>query len=54
VKARTRPRIVVLCNRDFEGAEEDPENKAREDVKEIADHIVRILSANGYEASGLG
>jgi len=23
-------------------------------VKEIADHIVRILSANGYEASGLG
>ena len=54
MKARTRPRIVVLCNRDFEGAEEDPENKAREDVKEIADHIVRILSANGYEASGLG
>jgi D-alanine-D-alanine ligase-like ATP-grasp enzyme len=54
VKARTRPRIVVIYNRDFEGAEADPENKAREDVKEIADHIVRILSANGYEASGLG
>jgi D-alanine-D-alanine ligase len=54
VKARTRPQIVVLFNRDFEGADADPENKAREDVKEIADHIVRILSANGYEASGLG
>ena len=54
MKARTRTRIAVIYNRDFEGAEADPENKAREDVKEIADHIVRILSANGYEASGLG
>ena len=54
MKARTRPRIAVIYNRDFEGAEADPENKAREDVKEIADHIVRILSTNGYEASGLG
>ena len=54
MKARTSPRIAVIYNRDFEGAEADPENKAREDVKEIADHIVRILSANGYEASGLG
>jgi D-alanine-D-alanine ligase len=54
VKARTRPRIAVIYNRDFEGAEADPENKAREDVKEIADHIARILNANGYEASGLG
>jgi len=53
-KARTSPRIAVIYNRDFEGAEADPENKAREDVKEIADHIVRILSANGYDASGLG
>ena len=54
MKARTSPRIAVIYNRDFEGAEADPENKAREDVKEIADHIVRILSANGYDASGLG
>jgi len=54
VKARTSLRIVVVYNRDFEGAESDPENKAREDVKEIADHIVRILNANGYNASGLG
>ena len=54
MKARTRPRIAVIYNRDFEGAESDPENKAREDVKEIADHIVRILNANGYDGSGLG
>ena len=54
MKARTRPRIAVIYNRDFEGAEADPENKAREDVKEIADHIVRILNANGYDGSGLG
>jgi D-alanine-D-alanine ligase len=31
VKVRSRPRIVVIYNRDFEGAEADPENKARED-----------------------
>jgi D-alanine-D-alanine ligase len=54
VNVRSRPRIVVIYNRDFEGAEEDPENKAREDVKGIADHIIHILESNGYEASGLG
>ena len=54
MKARTRPRIVVIYNRDFEGAESDPENKAREDVKEIADHVVRILSTSGYAPVGLG
>jgi len=54
VKARSSTRIAVIYNRDFEGAEADPENKAREDVKEIADHIIRILNTNGYEASGLG
>ena len=54
MKARIRPRIVVIYNRDFEGAESDPENKAREDVKEIADHVVRILSTSGYAPVGLG
>jgi D-alanine-D-alanine ligase len=54
VKARTRLRIVVIYNRDFEGAEADPENKAREDVKGIADHIIHILGTNGYESVGLG
>jgi D-alanine-D-alanine ligase len=54
VKVRSRPRIVVIYNRDFEGAEADPENKAREDVKDVADDILRILNGGGYEASGLG
>jgi D-alanine-D-alanine ligase len=54
VKVRGRPRIVVIYNRDFEGAEADPENKAREDVKDVAQDILRILGANGFEASELG
>jgi D-alanine-D-alanine ligase len=52
--ARSRPRIIVIFNRDFEGADADPENRAREDVKGIADDILRILNASGYEASGVG
>jgi hypothetical protein len=53
VKARSRPRIAVIYNRDFEGAEADPENKAREDVKDVAQDILRILKANGFETSPL-
>ncbi|HEY2900329.1 MAG TPA: D-alanine--D-alanine ligase [Polyangia bacterium] len=48
------PRIVVVYNRDFEGAEADPENKAREDIKDIAENIIGILGAHGFAASGLG
>jgi D-alanine-D-alanine ligase len=48
------PRVVVIYNRDFEGAEADPENKAREDIKEIAEHVVAILGGKGWLASGLG
>jgi len=48
------PRVVVIYNRDFEGAEADPENRAREDIKDIADNIVAILDEKGYAASGLG
>lgn len=54
MKVRSRPRIVVIYNRDFEGAEADPENKAREDVKEVAEDVLRILSGNGFDATGLG
>jgi D-alanine-D-alanine ligase len=54
VKVRSRPRIVVIYNRDFEGAEADPENKAREDVKDVADDVLRILNGGSFEASGLG
>jgi D-alanine-D-alanine ligase len=54
VKVRSRPRIVVIYNRDFEGAEADPENKAREDVKDVAEDVLRILNGGGFEATGLG
>jgi D-alanine-D-alanine ligase len=54
VKVRAKPRIVVVFNRDFEGAEADPENKAREDIRDIAENIVRILEGAGYDASELG
>jgi D-alanine-D-alanine ligase len=48
------PRVVVIYNRDFEGAEADPENKAREDIKEIAEHIIAILEGKGCWAKGVG
>ena len=54
MKARSRPRIVVIFNRDFEGAEADPENKAREDVRGVAENILRILNGAGFAATGLG
>ena len=54
MKVRSRPRIVVIYNRDFEGAEADPENKAREDVKDIAQGILRILGNSGFETAELG
>jgi D-alanine-D-alanine ligase len=41
-------RVIVIFNRDFEGAEADPENKAREDIKDIALHIVDLLERDGY------
>ena len=54
MKVRSRPRIVVIYNRDFEGAEADPENKAREDVKDVACDILRVLRASVYETEELG
>jgi D-alanine-D-alanine ligase len=53
VKVRSKPRIVVIYNRDFEGAEADPENKAREDVQNVARGIVRILVNGGFETAEL-
>jgi D-alanine-D-alanine ligase len=50
----TKPRVVVIYNRDFEGADADPENKAREDIKDIAEHVVSILESKGCSAEGLG
>jgi D-alanine-D-alanine ligase len=47
-------RVIVIFNRDFEGAEADPENKAREDIKDIALHIVELLERDGYGTEALG
>jgi D-alanine-D-alanine ligase len=54
VKVRSRPRIVVIYNRDFEGAEGDPENKAREDVRNVAHDVLRILRSSGFETGEVG
>jgi D-alanine-D-alanine ligase len=54
VKRSVDRRVIVIFNRDFEGAEADPENKAREDIKGIAEHVVEILSRDGFVARGLG
>jgi len=48
------PRVIVIFNRDFEGAEADPENKAREDIKGIAEHLVEILDRAGFITGALG
>src|SRR5438128_11778682 len=50
----TKTRVVVIYNRDFEGADADPENKAREDIKDIAEHVMSILKGRGCSAVGLG
>ena len=49
-----QPRIVVVYNRDFEGAEADPENKAREDVENVANHLVSVLAQHGFSVTALG
>lgn len=54
MKPATKARVLVTYNRDFEGAEADPENKAREDIKGIAEHVTQILARRGYVAEGLG
>lgn len=49
-----QPRIVVIYNRDFEGAESDPENRAREDVENVATHLMRVLEGRGHVAHAVG
>jgi D-alanine-D-alanine ligase len=54
VKGSEQPRIIVVYNRDFEGAEADPENKAREDVESVASHLVGVLESHGWHVTTLG
>jgi D-alanine-D-alanine ligase len=48
------PRVIVIFNRDFEGAEGDPENKAREDIKGIAVEVASILERGGFVTASVG
>jgi D-alanine-D-alanine ligase len=45
---------MVAYNRDFEGSEADPENKAREDVRTTADDVVAALAQGGLDAEMVG
>jgi D-alanine-D-alanine ligase len=53
VKVRSKPRVAVIFNRDFEGAEADPENRAREDIQNVAVEVAAVLGA-GHEVVSLG
>jgi D-alanine-D-alanine ligase len=45
---------MVAYNRDFEGSEADPENKAREEVRGTADDVVAALAQSGIAAEVVG
>jgi D-alanine-D-alanine ligase len=45
---------LVVHNRDYEGAEADPENQARADVQGTAHGVVQALSAGGCEVATVG
>jgi D-alanine-D-alanine ligase len=54
VKPAHSPRVLVVYNRDFEGAEADPENRAREDIRGTADDVVGVLGRAGFKVDTLG
>jgi D-alanine-D-alanine ligase len=45
---------MVAYNRDFEGSEADPENKAREEVRSTADDVAAALAHSGIDAEMVG
>lgn len=54
MKVRSKTRVAVIFNRDFEGADADPENRAREDIKEVAQGLIVALRRRGFEAAAVG
>ncbi len=54
MKHADKPRVMVAYNRDFEGSEADPENKAREEVRGTADDVVAALAQSGINAEVVG
>jgi D-alanine-D-alanine ligase len=47
VKSVDSPRVLIVHNRDYEGAEADPENCSRADVLGTAHSVARVLEADG-------
>ena len=47
-------RVLVVHNRDYEGADADPENRARADVLSTAEGVMGALERLGYVADLLG
>jgi D-alanine-D-alanine ligase len=54
VKIRTQPRVAVVFNRDFEDAGADPENKAREDIRDVAQDVTQVLRDAGLDVMSVG
>ena len=54
MKARSKSRIAVIFNRDFEDAETDPENRAREDIKNVAADVAAALRAAAHQVNSFG
>jgi D-alanine-D-alanine ligase len=53
VKPRA-PRVAVIFNRDFEDAESDPENRAREDIQNVARDVMRVLETADHPVRAFG
>jgi len=47
-------RVLVVHNRDYEGADADPENRAREDVLSTAEGVMAALERLGHPADLMG
>jgi D-alanine-D-alanine ligase len=54
VKTRTQPRVAVVFNRDFEDAGADPENRAREDIQDVALEVTQVLQRAGLDVMSVG
>ena len=46
--------MAVVFNRDYEGAEADPENRAREDILNVAQEVTTVLREAGYNVAEVG
>jgi D-alanine-D-alanine ligase len=54
VKSADPPRVLVVHNRDYEGAEGDPENSARADVLGTAHSVAKALESAGCDVGTVG